>query len=199
MSSDSSSTAEFDSLIRRVRRGDQAAARDLVQLYEPAVRRAVRFRLTDSRLRTALDSLDICQSVLGSFFVRAAAGEYEIDQPEQLINLLVTMANNRVASRARRENAQKRDRRRLAAGADPGLCPSPEPTPSQQIAAHDLLQAIRDRLTPAERRLMELRSQGHDWQAIAILLEENAAALRKRLSRALDRVSQELHLDDADE
>ena len=37
----------FEELLRRVRAGDQAAARELVQRYEPTIRRAVRFRLSD--------------------------------------------------------------------------------------------------------------------------------------------------------
>jgi len=100
----------FQELIRRVRGGDQAAAAELVERYEPAVRRAVRFRLVDARLRSLLDSMDICQSVMASFFVRAAAGQYELDKPTQLVNLLVAMAHNKVASLARKERAQRRRR-----------------------------------------------------------------------------------------
>ena len=41
----------FDELIRRVQAGDPDAASELIKRYEPAVRRAVRFRLADARLR----------------------------------------------------------------------------------------------------------------------------------------------------
>ena len=51
--------------------------------------------------------------------------------------------------------------------------------------------------SPEERRLLELRNQGYDWAGIASELNGSAEALRRRLSRALDRVSQELGLDDA--
>src|SRR5262249_35579497 len=54
----------FRDLIVRVRLGDQRAAAELVGRYEPAIRRAVRFRLTDPRLRRTCDSMDVCQSVL---------------------------------------------------------------------------------------------------------------------------------------
>ena len=53
------------------------------------VRFEARLRLTDPRLRRQYDSLDICQSVLASFFVRAAAGQYDLDRPEQLLKLLL--------------------------------------------------------------------------------------------------------------
>ena len=44
------------------------------------------FRLADARLGNLLDSMDICQSVLTSFFVRAAAGQYDLETPEQLLS-----------------------------------------------------------------------------------------------------------------
>ncbi len=65
--------SDFRDLIRRVRAGDDGAATELVRRYEPAIRRAVRIRLADTRLARAFDSMDICQSVLGSFFVRSAS------------------------------------------------------------------------------------------------------------------------------
>ena len=74
-----SEQTSFEDLIRRVRAGDQDAAADLVKRYEPAIRRAVRFRLTDTRLMRVLDSMDICQSVFASFFVRTANGQFDIE------------------------------------------------------------------------------------------------------------------------
>src|SRR5262245_914953 len=50
-----SDDASFQDLIRRVRGGDDAAAAELVRRYEPAIRRVVRLRLTDARLRRAFD------------------------------------------------------------------------------------------------------------------------------------------------
>src|SRR3954452_5725988 len=107
----------FRDLIARVRAGDEEATADLVRHYEPSIRRVVRFRLADSRLRQALGSMDGCQSVLASFFVRAASGQFDLTQPEALVRLLVTMARNRLASQARREQAECRDCRRRQAGA----------------------------------------------------------------------------------
>src|SRR5262245_14349631 len=91
----------FTSLIRRVRAGDSAAAEELVRGYEGAIRRAVRVHL-GARLRRALDSADICQSVLANFFVRAAAGQFDLEDPTQLLKLLVTMARNRLTDHARK-------------------------------------------------------------------------------------------------
>src|SRR4051812_44722199 len=103
----------YDDLIRRVRAWDQDAAADLIRRYEPAIRRVVRVRLADARLGNLLDSMDICQSVLKSFFVRAAAGQYDLETPEQLLKLLSTMARNKLTTQARGEHALRRDRRRV--------------------------------------------------------------------------------------
>ena len=74
----------FQELIQRVRAGDQAAAQELVTRYESKIRRVVRVKL-DTRLQRHFDSMDICQSVLASFFVRAALGQYEIKTPEEVM------------------------------------------------------------------------------------------------------------------
>ncbi len=191
-------TETFPDLIRRVRRGDPDAARVLVEQYESVIRRVVRFRLTDSRLRAAFDSMDVCQSVLGSFFVRAAHGEYEIEEPGQLARLLVGIARNKLATRAREQAADKRDYRRAAGGGDQDILPGDDPSPSRYAAAKDLLQAVRDRLTPEERVLADLRQEGLEWAEIAERVGDNPAALRKRFSRTMDRVARDLGLDEPD-
>src|SRR5262245_48434650 len=157
----------FDELIRRVRAGDQDAATELVKRYEPAIRRAVRFRLADARLGTLLDSMDICQSVLASFFIRAASGQYELEPPGQLLRLLTAMARNKLNSQARKQLAQRRDTRRVAAGGqDEDQLVAVGESPSRVVAARDLLQEVHRRLSADERRLLELRTQGYDWSAI---------------------------------
>src|SRR5262245_51385378 len=108
--SEATSFAEF---VRRIRAGDEQAAAELVRRYEPLIRREIRLNLDDRRLGRVFDSMDVCQSVLASFFVRTAAGEYDLERPEQLVALLVTMARNKLASAARREHRGCRDSRRV--------------------------------------------------------------------------------------
>ncbi len=186
----------FSDLIRRVRAGDQQAAADLVRRYEPAVRRAVRFRMVDPRLGALFDSMDVCQSVMATFFVRAAGGEYECDDPDQLLHLLVDIARKKLVDQARRQRAARRDVRRTVGGEAAGLDAVAAPgTPSQQLQADELLTQVRARLTAEELRLVELRQQGREWADIAAEVGATAVALRKKLSRAFDRVSRDLGLD----
>jgi RNA polymerase sigma-70 factor (ECF subfamily) len=187
----------FAEFIRRVRAGDQQAAQELVRRFEPLIRREIRLDMEDRRLARLFDSTDVCQSVLLSFFVRAAAGQYKLDRPEQLLKLLVTMARNKLASAARREHSQRRDQRRATGNptaldqvADTG------PSPSQVVAGRELLDEFRRRLSAEEQQLSELRSQGLTWSAIARRLGGTAQARRVQLSRAADRVLRELGLEE---
>src|SRR5271168_2063640 len=99
----------FLELIQQVRAGDEAAATEVVRRYEHALLREIRLRLRDPRLRRALDSIDICQSVLASFFLRAASGQYQLETSSQLLRLLVAMARNKLASQARHSYVTRRD------------------------------------------------------------------------------------------
>lgn len=189
----------FEALIRRVRAGDARAAAELVQQYEPEIRRAIHVRLTDPRLRRVMDTMDICQSVLGNFFVRVAAGQFDLDQPDQLVRLLVVMARNKLRDQARRQHAGRRDQRRVEAAGEELLAAVADTadSPSQLVAGRDLLDAMRRRLSDEERFLADQRAAGREWDNIAVDLGGSPEALRKKLTRAIDRVAHELGLDDA--
>jgi RNA polymerase sigma factor (sigma-70 family) len=186
----------FADLVRRVRSGDPDAAVELVRRYEPTIRRAVRVRL-GGRLGALFDSMDVCQSVLGSFFLRAAAGQYALETPADLMNLLTVMARHKLAHQARKQRAQKRDTGRDVPADQAGEQAGTDPTPSRQIAAREMLFEMNRRLAPDERQLVELRTQGHEWAAIADQLGGTAEALRKKHARAIDRVAAELGLEGA--
>jgi RNA polymerase sigma-70 factor (ECF subfamily) len=189
--------SKFRSLIAQVRAGSQSAARELVALYEPAIRRAARVRLVDSRLRRLFDSMDISQSVFASFFLRAALGQYELNEPQQLLRLLVSMSRKKLIDHARHEAAARRDYRRKAVGKPTeAALVSRDASPSSEIALQELLQQFCSRLSPEEKRLADLRAAGRDWTAIAAEIGDGAESLRKRLARAINRIATELKLEE---
>lgn len=193
-------TLPFTEFVQRIRAGDGQAAAELVRQYEPLVRREVRLQLEDSRLERLFDSMDVCQSVLKSFFVRTAAGQYDLDDPSQLIRLLVTMARNKLASAARREHRQKRDYRRSGSDDELAAVEGLDPTPSRILEGRDLIEKVRARLTKDECSLADLRGDGLTWEEIAVQLGGTAQARRVQFGRAIDRVAAELKLDeDSDE
>ena len=64
---------------------------------------------------------------------------------------------------------------------------------------HDLLNEVSKRLTSEEQILFAWRREGLSWNTIAERLSEDILLLRKRLSRALNRVAVELKLEEEDE
>ncbi|MBV8554195.1 MAG: sigma-70 family RNA polymerase sigma factor [Planctomycetaceae bacterium] len=186
----------FAEFIRRIRAGDKRAAAELVERYEPVLRRVVRVRLRNPRLRRLIESVDICQSVFASFFVRTALGQYDLESPDQLLRLLATIVRNKLAGHARRERADRRDPGRINPGAVLEDFPAPGSSPSRQLAARELIQEARRRMTPDERRLLERREQGLGWAEIAAELGGSPDALRVRLARAVARITKQLGLDE---
>jgi RNA polymerase sigma-70 factor (ECF subfamily) len=187
----------FADLIRRVRARDEQAAAELVRRYERAIRVAVRVRLNAPDLRSLLDSTDLCQSVLASFFVRVAVGQYDLDTPEQLLKLLTRMARHKLANQARRQRAARRDRRRLQPGpAGDGVFVAPDPSPSQVVADRELVREFYGRLSPEDQWLADQRALGRRWAEIAAEIGVHPDTLRMRLTRACDEVARTLRLDE---
>lgn len=186
-----SDDADFLDFLRRIRAGDAAAATELVERFEPLIRREVRMRIRDKRLNRAFDSVDVSQSVLFCFLSRASTGEYQLDRPEQLVRLLLTMARNRLISRTRTERRLVRDVRRLTA--DPGVLEQlfdARPSPSQVALRNDDLAALKESLSDEEWQIFDLRARGFSWDEVAAQLGGSAPARRMQLSRALERVEQ---------
>jgi RNA polymerase sigma factor (sigma-70 family) len=189
----------FDELMSRVRAGQPAAAAELVRRFEPEIRLEVRVRMRvqDGRMRRLLDSIDITQSVFGSFFAGVAVGRYVPENPRQLLGLLVTMTRNKLLTQVRNHRRQRRDVRRQqsmeAACSDPV---SGGASPSEFVAGAELLGEVQSRLSEEERHVAELRGYGKTWAAIAEELGGTADGRRKQVERAFTRVVRELNLDD---
>ena len=189
----------FAELIRKVRAGDEDAATELVHTYEREVRREVRLRMRirDSRLRRVFDSMDIVQSVLQSFFTRASSGQFDLDAPDQLRALLVTMARVKLAEQVRRQQRQRRDVRRVEGDmvdyqVDRGA------GPIREVVGQDLLKVVRGRLSQEERQLADLRTDGRSWAEVAADLGGTPDGRRKQWARAIDRIVVELGLEGLD-
>jgi DNA-directed RNA polymerase specialized sigma24 family protein len=193
-----SDAGSFAQWLQRVQAGDSDAATELVRQVEPRLMELVRTRLARFHLGRVVDPRDICQSVFGAFFSRAATASFTITSAGQLQALLARMARNRVHDEARRQLAGRRDCRRTAVYVPPERLQSiegAEPTPSKVAAGHELLELIESRFTEDERRLLEERSQGRDWATIASMRGGDPVLLRKKLNRAIQRVLRQLQLD----
>jgi RNA polymerase sigma factor (sigma-70 family) len=185
----------FVELVNRAERGEREASRLLIEQYEPAIRRQVRFTLMDNRLRRVLEETDICQSIMGQFFDGLWAGRFELDGPEKLIGLLKQMVRNKITDQARYWRASRRDYLRNIAPIDADHIDEPtsrEPTPSRVVEESEFLAEFEGRLSDWERMIFAFRRQGMNWPEIASRTGGGAEAIRKRFERALDRVGRTL-------
>ena len=193
-----SESVPFDDLINSVRQGDEEAAAELVRRYESELRVLARVRLTDPSLRRVVDSMDICQSIMANFFVRAAAGQFDLETPEQLLALLATMVRNKATDRVRSEQRDRRDVRRVAKTSVEELgLQEVQKTPGSLVAHQEMLNIVRDQLNDEENEIAGLRLNGCSWEEIAQQIGGTSEAIRKRFSRAIDRVANQIGLDDS--
>lgn len=186
----------FAQIIELLRKGDAEAIESFVNEYGAYLRRSLRFRIRRSALQSAADSVDICQSVLGGFLLRLSAGGYEIKSKEDLHRLLTAIANKKFLMFQRREFAQKRSRKstlsinRMAEPHEPNA-----DNGAQAMELTEIWDKASMLMSSEEQELLQRRKAGHSWEEIAVDRNVSPLLLRKRLSRALRRVAEELGLD----
>jgi RNA polymerase sigma-70 factor (ECF subfamily) len=180
------SADDFAALVARVRLGDEEALAALVKGYEAEVRLAARVLLGRS-LRSHLDSTDLVQSVHRSLILGLRDDKITLASPEQLLGLAVTMVRRKVARHWRRLRRQKRLDTPAAEtqGASDALTSlsSPAADPAQEAQYRDAVAHLFRNLHEEDRRLVELRLQGHSTAEAARQLGVDADVLRVRLSR----------------
>lgn len=186
----------FDQRIALLRAGDPSVIQQFVSDYEPFLRRALRAKLTKAALRHAADSNDLSQSVLGSFLIRIRNGEFQITNENDLERLLITFANRKFIALARREYADKRDRKRVRRIKSDSVLVDPATNPEVTVEKQELIGEVHRRLSESDLQLFDLRQKGHSWEAIGKLLDRDAVQLRKQLSRALNRIAAEMAEDE---
>ncbi len=197
-SADLPQSTSFAGFLNRVRAGDELAAVELVARFEPALRLEIKLRMGDPRLRRLLEPADISQSVLRSFFARAGAGQFDVQSPQQLLGLLLTMARNKVAIQARKQQAVKRDVRKLVSlQNEHATLIARDPSPSRQMMGRETLNELTARLSADDQRIAEMRGLGFDWKEIADELGGTAQSRRKQFARALQRAGAEIQQAEA--
>jgi DNA-directed RNA polymerase specialized sigma24 family protein len=185
----------FGCLIDRARAGEADAVAELVQGYEPALRRAMQVRLYRAALRHLLGPQDICQMVWADFFPRLAAGGYVVNEPAQLQRLLLTMARNRLVKEMARLGARRRGGHACRWSEVPEAWADPRPGPCQVAVGNDLLAKVFSLLSPAERQVIEHRERGGTWGELASTRGVTADALRVRHARTSRRIARRLCLE----
>jgi RNA polymerase sigma factor (sigma-70 family) len=176
-------TAPSDrSLLRRFRGGQPDAATELYLRYAERLRALAADRCAPD-LAPRLDPDDIVQSVFRTFFRRAAGGQYDVPEGEDLWKLFVIIALHKVSSAATFHRAAKRDVRATAFGLT-------EVPTGEHLAAPDemalatlrmVIDELLGALPPSMRAIVELRVEGHEVDEIARQTQRS----RRSVERAL--------------
>ncbi len=189
---------DFESLLARVRHGDETAAVTLVRRYERAVLRSVRGRMGKS-MRGTLDSMDIVQSVHRSLLVGLKLEKYDLSTPQQLIGLAVVIVQRKIARQWRRIKRMPRTQERSLDESQGMLIErmeSGEPTPPHVVMADETLDAMLRDLDDLDRKLVQLKLKGNSSVESAKELNRSPAFVRMRWSR-LRKLLQERGATDA--
>lgn len=186
------SDLNFAQLMELVRKGDDRATAEIMERYGGEVRRIARVRLRHGKLRRILESSDILQSVMGSFFRRADGGEYDerVQSPDELLKLLATMVRFKVIDQVRRASSDRRGGKLdVVELIDSAMAPGLDLSPDEQILQEELIHLVKDVMTPQEWELWRLKhGENLDWAQIAKRLGGTAEANRKKLERLQSRL-----------
>jgi RNA polymerase sigma factor (sigma-70 family) len=172
-------TPELSDFLAVLRGADGQAVERLLRRLDPTLRRIIRLRLIDGRLRHALDTADIFQSLLKDFLSRRGPARPPAAAAGGLCAYLAAAARRKIWAKARKE---RRHAGSLPAGWE---APAPEPPAARQVEDRDFSQAVRGRLPEPTRRLFDLKAQGLSWAEIAAQVGGQPDALRMRLRRAV--------------
>ena len=120
------------------------------------------------------------QSVFRTFFRRAAEGLYDVPAGEELWQLLLVLALNKVRKLAVRHRAQKRDAARTIAIDGVG-----DPPGDDDHVAYEALKLVVDELVaqlPAPQdRMIQLRIEGHQVAEIASITDRSKRTVERTL------------------
>jgi RNA polymerase sigma factor (sigma-70 family) len=184
---------DFLQLMQRVLGGDGTAAVELLDRYGPAVRHAVRCRLS-RKMRSKFDSLDFVQDVWASFFANPP-GENDFPDQEKLIAFLTQVARNKVVDAARQRFVGKKYNIQREYSLDNDLPGGPsqvaasQPTPSEVFIGREQWDRLLRSQPRVYRRILILASEGRQAEEIATELGINVRTVERFMSKLLEKLT----------
>jgi DNA-directed RNA polymerase specialized sigma24 family protein len=175
---------ELREFFAALRSGDPQTAESLLSRLEPSLRRIIRARLQDARVRRVADTSDIFQSLLKDFLFQRERSPSE--SSAGMYAYLAAAACHKIQAKLRKE------RRHVGSLADDFESVSAEPAAGKRLEDRDLIEAVRQRLAEDRRRLFDLTMEGRAWTEISAIVGGTPDALRMRLRRGIASVLSEL-------
>jgi RNA polymerase sigma-70 factor (ECF subfamily) len=172
------------SLLQQYQRGTDDAATELFVRYAARLR-ALATAHTGTDVQQRVDPDDIVQSVFRTFFRRAAAGQYEVPDGDDLWKLLVVIGLNKIRATAAHHRADKRDVRATVGGAafDAAARAVPDDPEGDLQVLRLTIDEVLAPLPPGHREIVTARIAGHEVAEIA--------RRTGRAKRSVERILQE--------
>jgi RNA polymerase sigma-70 factor (ECF subfamily) len=148
-------------------------------------------------MASRVDAEDIVQSVFRTFFGRLRAGEFQIEDQDDLCKLLMRITVHKTLRQVAFHQAAKRNpalEKGQQDAADDRILEvlDSEPTPEATVAFVDQLEHFLARLRPEERQVLEMRMQGHSNEEIAVKLNiKHDRTIRRIVERIRGMAEQE--------
>lgn len=174
-------------LVELWRAGDQSAARKIFDTYVERLVALARKRL-NQRMARRVDPEDVVQSVFRTFFGRVKAGQFHIEDQDDLCKLLMRITVHKTLRSVAFHQAAKRDAGHEVINPDSThdhilQLLDREPSPDETVAFLDQLEQFLAKLRPDERQILELRLQGLRNDEIAQQLNTYDRKIRRVLER----------------
>jgi RNA polymerase sigma-70 factor (ECF subfamily) len=190
----------FANLMDRLRHGDDAAAASVFHRFAHRLITLARLRL-DSRARPKVDPEDVLQSVFKSFFLRQAAGQFDLggwDGLWALLTLITVRKCGRV-NRYFRSAGRDAEISALPAGGDPGPAwnvLASDPSPAEVLLLTELVEGLLRALPERDRAVVTLGLQGYSAPEISQQLGRPQRSVYRVLQRVRSRL-EGIEADDA--
>jgi RNA polymerase sigma factor (sigma-70 family) len=179
-----SSSPTDRALLRQTRDGRAGAFALLYRRYAKRLRAVVRSQ-TARALAPRFDPEDVVQDAFSALFVEVVARRCDVPEGKDVWGLLVVIALNRVRALANWHRAARRDvRRTLGGDLSERLVwsvPAPEEWPLVELRLS--IGETLGRLTPTEKRVVELRIEGNSVSTIAATARISERTVERILHR----------------
>lgn len=200
-SHDPNQTMRSDSsLLRRFRKGEQDAATALYLRYAKRLQALAKAQ-TSPELAGRFDPEDVVQSVFLTFFRRASKGYYEVPHGEELWQLLLIIALNKVRTLSVHHRAMKRDVTQTH-GSDQLQTLAGKQAQSDDMSMQMLRMSIDEvlkDLTESQQQTIELRIEGYEVAAIAEQTGRSKRTVERILQMFRARLNELVHEDSDDD
>ena len=187
-------TPSDHSLLLRFRRGQDDGPTLLYLRYAGRLR-ALAAAQSAPGLAARLDPEDIVQSVFRTFFRRAAGGQYDVPEGEEIWKLLLVIALHKIRSAGVFHRAARRDVRQTAGGAafDRAVDSTHGRDEEALTVLRLVIDEILDALPASHRPIIERRIEGYEVAEIAERLRRSKRTVERVLQEFRRRLDAQIH------